>query len=75
MPVVAMFGSLFVTTGQSTGLCCGKSRRVGTKTETTATQFMANRSTSNHNSLSPTPQAGNQKQKPQKKPESKQNQE
>ena len=27
MPVVAMFGSLFVTTGQSTGLCCGKSRR------------------------------------------------
>ena len=27
MQVVAMFGSLFVTTGQSTGLCCGKSRR------------------------------------------------
>ena len=27
MQVVAMFGSLFVTTGQSTGECCGKSRR------------------------------------------------
>ena len=54
----AMFGSLFASRVWQEGECCGKSRRVGTKTETTATQFMANRSTSNHNSLNQTPTTG-----------------